>query len=268
MKIQQLMWKLAEKNTQLEKAKEPLLMLEEAFAGRLYTGPMFVKYNDLLRGFGPALKGCLGNTYVTTTHAINSCIIKIGKLTAACKVYRGVSGGVLPESFLVPNRFNVRGGIEAAFMSTTTDVSVAKHYLRPGEPAMVFEMQMGMVDRGADLSWLSQYPHEREILFAPLTGLEVRSTRCEGSVLIVSANLSVNLNAQTMEQVVAKRRKLIMDMAEGVEIELRNGIANTHPGTQCAISGMRPIKGLRYQHVDRKHVSICEAEYRQLPTKR
>ena len=124
------------------------------------------------------------------------------------------------------------------------------------------------VDRGADLSWLSQYPHEREILFAPLTGLEVQSTRVEGTVLIVSARLSVNLNAQTMEQVVAKRRKLITDMAEGVELELRNGIANTHPGTQCAVSGMRPIKGLRYQHVDRKDVSICEAEYRQLPTKR
>ena len=33
-------------------------------------------------------------------------------------------------------------------------------------------MQMGMVDRGADLSWLSQYPHEREVLLPPLTGIE------------------------------------------------------------------------------------------------
>ena len=32
---------------------------------------------------------------------------------------------------------------------------------------------MGMVDRGADLSWLSQYPGEKEVLFAPLTGMEV-----------------------------------------------------------------------------------------------
>ena len=144
MRLQHLRWKVAEKNTQLAKAHEPVLMLEEAFAGRLYTGPMFVKYNDLLRGFGPALEGCLGNTYVTTTHAINSCIFKIGKLTAACKVYRGVSGGVLPDSFLVPNHFNVRGGIESAFMSTTKDPEVAKHYLRPGAPATIFEMQMGM----------------------------------------------------------------------------------------------------------------------------
>ena len=42
--------------------------------------------NDLLRGFGPALEGCLGNKYVTTTHAINSCIIKIGKVRSKTAV--------------------------------------------------------------------------------------------------------------------------------------------------------------------------------------
>ena len=59
----------------------------------------FVKYNDLLRGFGPALEGCKGNHYVTTTHVINSAIVKSSKLTKARKVYRGVTGGMLPESF-------------------------------------------------------------------------------------------------------------------------------------------------------------------------
>ena len=85
----------------------------------------FVKYNDLLRGFGPALKGCKGNHYVTTTHVINSAIVKSSKLTKARKVYRGVSGGKLPESFWRPNKQGVKGGIEAAFMSTTFDRDVA-----------------------------------------------------------------------------------------------------------------------------------------------
>jgi hypothetical protein len=38
---------------------------------------------------------------------------------------------------------------------------------RGAEPAaigIVIEVQQGMVNRGADISWLSQYPHEREIL--------------------------------------------------------------------------------------------------------
>lgn len=39
---------------------------------------MFVKYNDLLRNFGPALAGCKGNTYVTTAHVINSCMYAHG----------------------------------------------------------------------------------------------------------------------------------------------------------------------------------------------
>ena len=74
----------------------------------------FVKYNDLLRGFGPALEGCKGNTYVTTTHVINSAIVKVSKLTKVGKVYRGVAGGVLPDRFWVPNEQGVRGGIDAS----------------------------------------------------------------------------------------------------------------------------------------------------------
>ena len=63
---------------------------------------------------------------------------------------------------------------------------------------------MGMVDRGADLSWLSQYPHEQEILFAPLTNMEVCSYRVVGEVLVASVRPSVNLQAKTIEQVMAR----------------------------------------------------------------
>ena len=88
-------------------------------------------------------------------------------------MYRGVAGGVLPENFWEANAQNVKGGIELAFMSTTFDKSVAMHYAsQPGKPAIVFEMQMGMIDRGAELGWISQYPLEAECLFAPLTGRE------------------------------------------------------------------------------------------------
>jgi hypothetical protein len=57
------------------------------------------------------------------------------------------------------------------------------------------------VDRGCMLDWISQYTEEAEVLFAPLTGIEVQTTRTEGSVLVVEARLSVNLNALTLEQV-------------------------------------------------------------------
>ena len=72
---------------------------------------------------------------------------------------------------------------------------------------------------------VSQYPHESECLFAPLTGaaltrplvlhdwpmhveahrllrtgIEMLSTRIDGTVLVIEARLSVNLNALTIEQ--------------------------------------------------------------------
>ena len=34
----------------------------------------------------------------------------------------------------------------------------AEHYAGEGRAPMVLEMQQGMVDRGASLAWLSQYP--------------------------------------------------------------------------------------------------------------
>ena len=78
-----------------------------------------------------------------------------------------------------------------------------------------------MIDRGADVAFLSQYPYEREILFAPLTGLEVQSTRIEGSLLVIEVRLSVNLQALTIEQVIGKRRKLLSEMADQMQLDVR-----------------------------------------------
>ena len=81
----------------------------------------------------------------------------------------------LPDEFWEANKYGVKGGVEAAFMSTTLEVNVAMGYAAGDGSKMgiVLEIRQGMVNRGADISWLSQYPHERETLFGPLTGIEV-----------------------------------------------------------------------------------------------
>ena len=163
------------------------------------------------------------NPYTTTLHAINSAVIKLGKLTAAKKVYRGIQGKSLPEQFWSANEFGVKGGVEKAFMSTTLDSRVAMRYAGgPDASGICFEVQQGMVDRGADLSWLSQYPHEQEILFGPLTGLEVQSTRVAGSIVCIQTRLSVNLASLTLEQVISKRHRMLCEMRAGMGLDLRS----------------------------------------------
>ena len=76
---------------------------------RLYTGPMFFKYNTVLRGAdvegccipyfqGLFMKLCHGNVYKNTMHAITAGIAKMAKLSKAQLVYRA-PGGVLPRAF-------------------------------------------------------------------------------------------------------------------------------------------------------------------------
>ena len=200
-------------NARLRHEGHTELIREELVGGRLYTGPLYAKYNAVLRsksGDAWLVEQCklltLGNTYTTTIHAINSCVIKLSKLTKAVKVWRGIKDAKLPKSFWVANSMGVRGGIEYGFSSTTTDKEQALHYAGAEDAhthhlSTVFEMQMGMVDRGADLTWLSQYPHEREVLLPPLTGLEALETRVSSGMLVIQARLSLNMAAHTLEQV-------------------------------------------------------------------
>jgi hypothetical protein len=60
----------------LPEARAAGLLLAEVAGARLYTGPMYVCYNNVLRA---RTRG----KYVTTLHAINSAVIKLSKLTKA-----------------------------------------------------------------------------------------------------------------------------------------------------------------------------------------
>lgn len=217
-------------NQELERLGEVKMIKEELIGLVLYTGPMFEKYNAVNRGGALHLSqserlkkefedNCLGNRYTTTIHVINSGIIKLSKLTKASRVYRGMRQGLLPPQFWSADERGSRGGVEFGFMSTTTSKAVALQYTRGGSTPTVLEMQMGMIDRGADLSRLSQYPEEREICFPPLTGMEVIDTRVEGSVLVVQVRLNVNFTALTIDQVLTKRHKVIKDMCENLKSE-------------------------------------------------
>lgn len=76
-----------------------------------------------------------------------------------------------------------------------------------------------MVDKGADLSWLSQYPHEAEICFPPLTGLELRNTRIAGSILIceLDPRLHAPSAAADLDDAVVEFIKMDVDQSGQLE---------------------------------------------------
>lgn len=156
-------------------------------------------------------------------------MLKLAKITPACKVYRGLKDAALPDSFFTPNEFGVRGGVEFGFTSTSRHKQEALGYAAAGaggQAPTIFEMQTGMVDRGASMSCLSQYPWEEEVLFAPLLGMEVVRTRVEGGLLVVMLRLTINLTALSLEQQLSKRRRLVLQMCDSLREELRYDHAN------------------------------------------
>ena len=72
----------------------------------------------------------------------------------------------------VTDEFLAHGGTELAPMSTTTDLMVALKYSASEHP-FIFKLRSGNVaNRGADLSYLSAFPEEKELLYPPLTYLK------------------------------------------------------------------------------------------------
>ena len=68
---------------------------------------------------------CRGNRYVATLHAINRCIVKLGKITSAQKLYRGISGLRLPESFFIEDAPFADGGYGSGTMGGVEHASTS-----------------------------------------------------------------------------------------------------------------------------------------------
>ena len=85
--------------------------------------PLNDRFNKTMRDL------CADNKYVATMHTIHCTLLKLGQLTKATTVWRGMGGGKLPEQFTKGCEFSdifakgqglsALGGIEFGFMSTS-----------------------------------------------------------------------------------------------------------------------------------------------------
>jgi len=209
-----------------ETARQARLEKAEIIALRLFTGPMFMKYNAKLRNAPEAgVKALKGNGYVTTIHAVVSAVLKLSriwKLPHDRKVFRGLGGMLLPDKFWNEDKYGCRGGVEFALMSTTIKRDVAIQYSGQelGRPT-IFEIEVGQVDRGASLSWVSQYPMEEEIVMPPLSNLEVvgdaRMEESEhGLIMVIPLRINVNLKSLTINELKERRKLLHLSMMENL----------------------------------------------------
>ena len=174
-------------------AKEAELNPAEVAALRLYTGPMYQPINAALR------KRSVSD-WATTISFCYSAVLKLSRLTSKDRfprVYRGIDESELklPPSFLDGDFLGY--GIERAFMSTSAKESVALQYSGgPGVEGAIFVIDFAIGARGAAVQWLSQYPHEQELLFPPCTALTCvdHHSREKKRCILVSAQVSTNRN--------------------------------------------------------------------------
>lgn len=146
---------------------------------------------------------------------------KLSKIGTAQRVYRGVSSQVVPPwlwrrpaAGSATAEAASRGGIEFGFLSTTTDAEQAMKYASEAVDAadgaakrIVLELHTGLNSRGADLAWLSQYPHERECCFVPSTGHELMTSRVDGTCVIVELQLAVQGELETLSEILTRLKR-------------------------------------------------------------
>lgn len=123
-----------------------------------------------------------GSSFGATVGHLTSAIRKIAAAStqheSERRLYRGLKGKLEPR-FWMPDGFGIVCATDTAFMSTSLSGETALFYLskkdygQPNRIGLLWELKAGQEDDtglhvGADVSDLSQFPHEKEILFPPL----------------------------------------------------------------------------------------------------
>jgi hypothetical protein len=206
----------------------------EVIAIILYSGPMFIIYNGILRQFPKNIFGVFQeaqNLFPTTIFVLASALQKLARkspISSDTPLYRGLGGAgkftlELPDSFHEPDADFCTGYMDFGFQSFTADKGTALTYSgvyqhKPG--ACALEIRPNSIDRAADISSFSQFPKEKEYTFVPCSFVQrARSNELEvvhwtsasgqqvGVLSIIPACVNANLRTETIEQLRGKKKK-------------------------------------------------------------
>ena len=172
-----------------EEDERALLTLDEVLAIRLYSGPAFQPINGFLRAVA-SLHGVFRTqfaTNVSVTFAATTRLIISGlrKLSPSPIPTTWSSRSTAPSAVRSRPLSTCRTSLGCSLrprwvsFSTSHDKEVATHYMASdGKPNVLWVIHpkpetTGGYHYGADVSMLSQYAAEREVLFPPCTMLQV-----------------------------------------------------------------------------------------------
>ena len=153
------------------------LSLGMIIALRLYTTACYKSINNPLRGLDGdgkprELNGAHPHPLPVTVHLLTEGIKRLRSVEAesssrskSVTLWRGLRSSELPNDFME------EGGSEKAPMSTTHSLEVAIKYSASTCSVLVKLETSNFLVRGADLTFLSAFPGECEVLFPPLTYL-------------------------------------------------------------------------------------------------
>ena len=210
------------------------LRLHEVVAVILYTGPMYWIWNTVLRGKEacPPIQWTVWercvkhrNLYSSSLHILGSAIKKIQQsgvgLREDMMLYRGLSGGKLPEQMFKPDEHGRLGMAEYGVTSTTSNLGVAIEYsgANAGKMATVLAVRTTQVDSAACLTDFSQYPYEKEFLWLARSYVQLIKGReeiiaNEHGQLVRILQVTINANARTLtiEELEAQRKMIVVPM--------------------------------------------------------
>lgn len=251
-------------------SKRAGLSQAEVAALRMYTGPFYIPWNTALRMSEKSPR--LLKDWKTCISVLYSAIFKLSFSSERRKVYRGIneSERELHPDFYTKSGTDFAGGVELAFMSTSTDLSVALEYASRGSSSScsIFEITFDIASRGASVVWLSQYPYENELLYPPYTCLTCDSVSTKNNIRYLSVRATVSSarpNTFGIETV-TDRAKAALEVDEqnkskenldgliSIIMQLSDAMAQTDA---TRFTGQRSEKGemlsgtLRYQPNDR-----------------
>ena len=173
------------------KAKLAELSEVEVAALRLYTTAMYKSINGPLRDVDRRARKEPHPLPLTVVH-IKNAVLKLRAVGAAgddanetLELYRGMRNVDLPDEFART------GGTELAPMSTTADINIALSYSASAQGVVLRLKTHSSMERGADLTFLSCFPGEREFLFPPLTYLQPVKPITKKTVALGGATFTV-----------------------------------------------------------------------------